>query len=140
MRSFHVIVSTTLLAVGIAACSGSTSPAAQPAAPDGESSASVAAQVIEVRSGDYFFEPNALTVQPGSIRVIHTNQGPKRHSFNVRALDDRSDLVKTEQISRGDSLTIDFALAQEGTYRIYCAVADHAQLGEVGTLTVTRAS
>jgi uncharacterized cupredoxin-like copper-binding protein len=56
----------------------------------------------------------------------------------VRALDDRTDLVESEQISRGDSITIDFTLLEEGTYRIYCAVADHAELGEVGTLTVRR--
>lgn len=136
---FHYArASLGLAALAVAGCGGAgPQPSPTPGA-DGRADQSQAAQVLEVKSADYLYEPKELTVQPGPIRVVHTNQGPRRHTFNVRTRDDQANLVTSEQIARGDSVTIDFTILEEGTYRVYCNVSDHAELGHVGNLIVRR--
>ena len=92
-------------------------------------------QVIDMRAGEYFFQPDALVIRPGPVRVQMANIGERIHSFSVK--DARgSDVVTSDRTPPGSSATIDFTITEEGTYEYYCPVASHAERGERGTLVV----
>src|SRR5437867_4329382 len=76
-------------------------------------------QVIDMRAGEYFFQPDALVIRPGPVRVQITNAGERIHSFSVK--DGRGrDVVTSDRTPPGGSATIDFTLMEEGTYEYYC--------------------
>ena len=143
-----LFVSTLLLAAG-AACGGSddtkestteSTPAVTAAAVATTAPTPAGPQVIEIKAGDYYFEPKDLTARPGSISVKMTNDGPERpHTFVVRNLNKDGDLVKSERVQVGQSATIEFTVSEEGTYEVYCSLQGHADRGQVGSLTVKRA-
>jgi len=103
-----------------------TSPApAAPGSPD---------QVLKVRAADYFYEPSQLAVRPGPVTVEFTNDGPRRHTFNVRDAADETDLAKSPRVVAGDTVTISFTLPSEGTFTIYCSEPGHLDQGHWGAL------
>jgi plastocyanin len=89
-----------------------------------------------VETGDYYFRPSELAMQPGEATIQLTNHGPRRHTLNVRDLGNERDLARSPRIVQGDTVPITFTILEEGVYRIYCSEPGHLDEGHVGTLTV----
>jgi plastocyanin len=107
-----------------------TTAAAAPAAP--------AVQVLEVKAGDYYYEPSGLTAKVGPVKITMANSGPDRpHTVNVRNRNGSGDLVKSERVNVGQSGSIEFTVMEAGTYEVYCSLPGHADRGQKGMLTVT---
>lgn len=78
--------------------------------------------------------PAALTARQGEVLVLTVrNEGTVVHGFAIPGLG-----VEIAAIPPGGSRTIELGLSAAGEYAYYCPVPGHAQLGQQGTLTVTK--
>jgi uncharacterized cupredoxin-like copper-binding protein len=88
-----------------------------------------------VRLDDYLIRPQEIRVPKGRrLTVTAINDGRLGHTFRIRSLNDRNVLAFTT-IRPGERTTREVRLAA-GRYRMYCALANHEELGMYGTLTV----
>lgn len=116
-----------------------SAPQTAPTAPPDESEAvsvpetevgaaeSVAAgEELSIESGSFFFTPDKLSVQKGTVTVNVT----KNSGFHTFVIDE---LGVEEQLSNGATFSFN---ADPGTYEYYCGVPGHKENGMFGTLTV----
>jgi len=95
-------------------------------------------QVLSISTGDYYFKPNEISLKPGPVTVTIANEGPRRHTFYIRNLEDTEDMVKSDdRLVAGESETLTFTLPGTGRFKIYCAIPGHADRGEIGWLIVS---
>jgi plastocyanin len=131
---------TTTESTPAATSAAATAPASTPAAAATREPTPTAPQVLNVRAGEYFFDPKDFQVRPGAITVTMTNEGPERpHTFVVKNRNGEGDLAKTDRVPVGSApVTLEFTIMEEGTYEVYCSLPGHADRGQRGTLTVAR--
>lgn len=96
-------------------------------------------QPIAFGADEYAFEPknvvvNSGTTAPSVVRFVLRNNGSLAHDLHVEK--DGQDLGGTPIFAPGKTQSGQATLAP-GTYQFICTVGDHAQLGMMGTLTVT---
>ena len=116
-------IATTLLAVLALAGCGSAGAPVRASSPS-----------FTITLDDYLIRPQELRVPEGSrLTVTVVNRGRYGHTFRIRATT-RNVLAMTT-IRPGERSTRDFRLAA-GRYTMYCALANHEELGMRGTLTV----
>jgi plastocyanin len=96
-------------------------------------------QEFDLQIGDYFYQPSDLMIRPGEVQVALTNVAGRRHTWVVQDRASGADLV-TATLTAREEKVVTFTAPPEGTYRIYCNVTDHAERGQVGTLTVSRSA
>jgi plastocyanin len=94
-----------------------------------------AGRVVSIQARDYFFDPDRYVVAGGHQR-IHTvlhNEGALEH--DVRVFAGHRDIGGTPAFKpeQTRAATVDLA---PGEYMLVCSVADHRELGMVGTLRV----
>jgi plastocyanin len=112
-----------LSALALGAC-GDPGPAARSA--DG---------AFAITLDDYLIRPQDQRVPKGrQLTVSVTNEGRLGHTFRIRSPSGRNVLAFTT-IKTGETERRSFKLAA-GHYRMYCALANHEELGMYGTLTV----
>lgn len=139
-----VVAAAMLVPLFLAGCGGSdtasstsTANEATPASAAAAVATPVPPQVLEIRAGDYFFEPKDVSVRTGAVRVTLSNSGPERpHTWVIKTLNGGGDLARTDRIAVGGSGTIEFTVSEPGTYEVYCSLPGHADRGQRGTLTV----
>ncbi|WRQ72928.1 MAG: cupredoxin domain-containing protein [Methanosarcinales archaeon Met12] len=69
---------------------------------------------IEMASGNFFFNPNSITVKKGeSVRISFTNVGI--HTFTI-------DELGVDVPLRGSSPVVEFVPTKTGTFQFYCAI------------------
>jgi uncharacterized cupredoxin-like copper-binding protein len=110
-----------LLAVALSACG--TAPATV-RAPDGKP---------EVTLDDFLLSPQRVRVPPGEVTFTAVNRGRTAHT--LRVTDGTRDLLKVTTLLPGDRGQASARLPR-GTYKLYCAIANHEELGLWGTLVV----
>ena len=112
-------VASFALAIGLlTSCSKiPPAPAAQPA--------------VVIHMVEYRFIPAAVTVPRGST-VLIVNDGTMAHSWVIPKAG-----VGTGDVAPGRSVSLDLTGIAPGTYGVTCDLPGHAQLGEVGTVTIT---
>lgn len=97
-----------------------------------ESSSGEAVATVDVSETDFALEPTDATVdESGAIEFAVTNDGQTVHSLEIEADTE----AVSDTIDPGQSITFTAEL-EPGEYKWYCPIADHEQLGMVGTLTV----
>lgn len=91
-----------------------------------------AGQALTISTGDFYFDPNTLTVlAPGTqITLRIRNYTPMRHTFTLPAAGVNAVLY------HGLTTTVRFSAPAAGTYSFYCSEPGHAQQGMVGELVV----
>ncbi len=91
-----------------------------------------AGQRVEISARDFIFEPAQLSVQPGEVTFVLTNDGQAPHALEIEGngLEEETDTIDPGESSE---LTVDL---DEGTYEMYCPVDGHRERGMEGTLTV----
>jgi uncharacterized cupredoxin-like copper-binding protein len=100
--------------------------------------APAAPQAVEVKMGDFYFEPKEIAVRSGAVKATLVNQAERReHTYVIKNKGGSGDLAKSSEVTAGQSVTFDFTLTEEGVYEVYCSLPGHASRGQVGTITVT---
>ena len=112
------------LAALLAACSGGSDDANDPASPE-------ASDALQVAGTDQLaYEPDQLTAEAGEITIELTAEPGIRHDF---VLEDGDEVVASA--AAGES-AVGTVTLDPGTYTFYCGVPGHREAGMVGTLEV----
>jgi hypothetical protein len=111
-RFAAMLVGLSLVAGVMSSCGG------DPAAAD--------APVVDVQLGRYTIVPEMLVVPQGAVDLRVTNVDDMVHSLVVAGRG-------TRQLAPGETQTISVA-TEPGDYRMWCDIAGHADLGQVGVL------
>jgi plastocyanin len=83
---------------------------------------------------DYLIRPQTIRVPVGGrLTVTVVNRGRLGHTFRIRA--GETNVLKFTTVRPGTRATRTFRL-RPGRYVMYCALANHEELGMHGTLTV----
>ena len=83
---------------------------------------------------DYLIRPQSIRVPSGrELTVTVTNRGRLGHTFRIRG--GTRNVLAFTTLQPGESKTRSFRL-KAGTYRMYCVLANHEELGMYGTLVV----
>jgi plastocyanin len=110
-----------LCALALAACGGSGAAVREPSG------------TVDITLDDYLIRPQKVRVPSGKITFNVTNRGRLGHTFRIRAKT-RNVLAMTT-LQPGETKTETRRPAQ-GTYTMYCVLANHEELGMYGTLVV----
>jgi len=139
----RLVVGMVLAAGALAGCAGASaggSSAASSAAPSSLGKVTTGADGVQEvtlqTQDDYVFTPAAFTVHPGEVKLTVKNVA-KQLTHNFRFAPSGNPSAISAQIpilAPGQSDTIDFTVTTPGAYRFECSF--HAQLGQVGTMTV----
>jgi plastocyanin len=141
------------LALGLAACGGSSkssSPAAAPAtssspgtgtgASSGGTGTSAAAggggqqSIAANPSGKLAYTKKSLTAKAGTLKIAFTNKSPLAHNLTIQKGTNGAVVGATPTFQNGTKvLTVKLA---PGTYTFFCSVPGHRAAGMVGTLKV----
>lgn len=90
------------------------------------------AMTITVEGSEMKFLPATLTFTAGQqVKLVFKNTGNMPHDFVIDELG-----VRTKQIGKGTSETVEFTPTKTGTFEYYCSVGFHRKLGMKGTVTV----
>ncbi|HWK28656.1 MAG TPA: cupredoxin domain-containing protein [Solirubrobacter sp.] len=112
-----------VLAIAAAGC-GETAPVD---VPDGR---------VRITLDEYLIRPQAIRVPAGRpLTITVTNRGRLGHTFRLRAATRNVLAFTTIKPGETRTRTTRRPLAP-GTYTMYCALANHEELGMQGTLTV----
>jgi uncharacterized cupredoxin-like copper-binding protein len=139
-RSIGVV---SLFAVGLLAGCGSSSSSGNTSSGNtssGNTSSGSAAngstgrRALTVSESEFKITPKTDSVAAtGSVAITVHNTGKVIHSLAVQT---PSGIVKTSPIQPGATASLTVSLTKTGSYRLYCPIDHHAQLGMVARLTV----
>jgi plastocyanin len=157
-RISALALTAATVALGLAACGGSsksatTSSAAAPSTSTSTSSSSSSSTSTSTStsapsagggssisesanpSGQLKFTKSSLTAKAGKVTIDFTNKSSLPHNMTVQQGTNGPVIGATPTFS-GGSKTLHVAL-KPGTYTFYCSVPGHRQAGMQGTLTVS---
>lgn len=130
-----VVIALTLLGT---AC-GSGSNGVDGGGSGGGGQASSQKVTIDVSLKEFSITPAEIQAPAGRTLVFNVkNDGTAQHTFAV-AVPDRAPLA-SQMIEPGTSATLEVPPLPAGSYRVYCTVPGHADLGMSGQLMVAEAS
>lgn len=121
MKNTKWWVATSVIALGAAVAVG-----LHPARP--ALGGSGAAQ-IKVTAKEFVFTPKVVSTSAGQVQFVVTNTGTIEHTFVSDELK-----IKSRPIKPGQTVTIT-ATAKPGTYKFYCDIPGHKEIGMTATLT-----
>lgn len=87
---------------------------------------------VKVAMGDFFYDPNDVTVNAGRVRFLLSNVGQTAHRF---AITGEGVKASSKNVGAGRESVFEVDLGP-GTYKMGCTLGDHEQRGSVGKLTV----
>lgn len=121
-------IHTIALAVLLTGAACATDPAPAPAPQ---------ADLMVTGTDQLSFEPDVFRVEAGAqVTLELTAEGSVNHTFVVESADQGADLLVAEA-GAGETVTGSFAIAEEGSYQVFCSVPGHREAGMVGLLTAT---
>jgi plastocyanin len=124
--------------IGFAACGGDDDDDDESAGATATTEETTAAggggETVKVSATDFKFDPSDPTVAPGEVTFDVTNDGKTLHNLEVEGPSGEAELPKDLQPGDSGSLAVD--LSEPGTYKFYCPVGNHEDLGMVGDVTV----
>lgn len=103
------------------------SPPSEGGGPEGKST--LVPKTIQMKSGNFFFDPSVITAEPGQEITIHFTENTGFHTIVI----DSIDLVKKVEADGTVTFT---APTEPGDYEFYCNIGSHLAMGMKGTLTV----
>jgi plastocyanin len=119
-RLIVLLVTGPCLVLGIAACN------------DGEV-AKVQGTTVSLTQSDYRIVPQRVRVKPGRITFVVRNGAHLPHNWQIRGRGRLRGRIATLLPGAAGRLTVRL---KRGTYRMYCGVGHHEELGEYGTVSV----
>jgi plastocyanin len=97
---------------------------------------------IGLRLDEYRIMPQAVSARRGELRLIIRNLGILTHNVAVETIpeigseDPVEEIARTATVHEGERAEVTFTIDKPGTYRLVCTIANHDDLGQVGTLVV----
>lgn len=88
---------------------------------------------VEVSQVDYRFRPQRLATEAGRVTLTVTNRGRLAHTLRLRK--GGREWLRTSAQLPGETTTVTERL-EPGSYRMFCAIGNHEELGMWGTLVV----
>lgn len=125
-RPGRAALAAIVLAVGVAACGGSSSGGGAYVPPKGE-----VVDSITVDAGNLYFKPKALVSKPGNVRITLKNVETGSHNFVLEGIP-RFEL----QVNGKGAKDTNVVALETGTYAFYCTLPGHRAAGMQGELTV----
>jgi hypothetical protein len=97
--------------------------------------------VLLLKLDEYRIVPSDVRVRVGKVTIVATDTGVLTHNVKVQSFSDDQqgnpvDYGGTATAHPGQTVTKSLVL-RPGRYRLVCTVANHQNLGQFGTLTVT---
>jgi FtsP/CotA-like multicopper oxidase with cupredoxin domain len=136
-RALVAVAATMALTLLGAACSSSGNSDAGGSGTGGQASSQKV--TIDVSLEEWAIAPSQIQAPSRQTLVFNvTNQGTTQHTFAV-AVPDATPLA-TQMIEPGQSATLEVPALEAGSYRVYCSVPGHADLGMSGQLVVAEGS
>jgi len=119
-RARHVGLAAPLMVAALAGCG----------APD---PVTVAGPTLDLRLSEYRIAPPAVVVRRRRVEIRARNTGILTHNVVLERAGRRVRVVPTLQPGRAARVSVTLA---RGSYRMYCSIGNHDDLGMYGTLTV----
>lgn len=102
----------------------------QPTAATPVSSVPTSAREISIEGNEYNFSPSSIDLKTGeTVKVTFKNTGKLPHNLTIAELG-----VATKTVGGGREDTITITASTAGSYKFFCSVGNHRQLGMEGTL------
>jgi plastocyanin len=89
---------------------------------------------VAVRIDDFRYTPQQIRAAPGRLRLDLVNRGRLAHTFRLERGEDKI-VAKVSSLLPGDRAKKTVRV-RTGTYRFFCALSNHEELGMYGTLVV----
>lgn len=103
-----------------------------------------AGQTLELAVDEYRIRPQALEVDPGTVKLVVENVGKLTHNVRIESVTETASdnggedpvvFGGTATAQPGETVEADVPLVP-GEYRLTCTIANHDNLGQYGTLVV----
>ncbi|MGH2962653.1 MAG: plastocyanin/azurin family copper-binding protein [Solirubrobacterales bacterium] len=122
--------------IGLAACGGDDDDedTAAETTETTEETAAGGGETVDVSATDFKFDPSDPSVAPGEVTFNVSNDGEAPHNLEVEGPTGGAELP--EDLQAGDSGEFSVDLSEPGSYRFYCPVGNHEDLGMVGEVKV----
>jgi len=88
---------------------------------------------VAVALDDYAFDPQVISARPGRVTFALSNRGRVAHSFRLQR--GGRPVAQVPSLLPGERETATVTL-KRGNYRIFCALANHEELGMYGSLSI----
>lgn len=97
-------------------------------------------RTIGLKLDEYRLVPQSVSAPAGRLRLIVRDRGIYAHNVQVETIptDPRGtpeQIARTPTVRPGDRSEVAFTI-RPGTYRLRCTIANHDDLGQIGTLVV----
>ena len=102
-------------------------------APAGQAGGAGKGGAVTISETEYALDPARPSIAPGKVTFKVVNDGQVDHALEVHA---PSGEEETDTIAPGESATLAVDLSKPGSYKMYCPIANHEQLGMVGRVVV----
>jgi plastocyanin len=133
-----IAVLVVAASLGLAACGGDDDDEGESAATTAPSEETTAAggggETVDLTATDFKFNPDDPTVKPGEVTFKMTNDGQAVHNVEIEGPSGEAEIES--DVQPGDSGEVSVDLSEPGSYKFYCPVANHEELGMVGEVTV----
>lgn len=97
----------------------------------GNEAGDVATKTFNINGVNFSFSQPEIRVKQGDkVKIVFTSAD----GFHDWTVDEFN--AATEQVSTGDTSTVEFVADKPGTFAYYCSVGKHRELGMVGNLVV----
>jgi plastocyanin len=93
---------------------------------------------VTVTLDEFSLEPGRIEVPPGEITITVRNAGKIHHNLRLRRDSRERPFAGVSSIAPGGSATFTATIRHSGSFRLYCSVSRHEDLGQYGTLVVAR--
>ena len=99
---------------------------------------------LRLRVDEYRIMPQDVRVDAGRLRIVVTNVGRLTHNVKIVRQDEDdleapvAEIGGTRSTQPGESAAVTFENLEPGDYRLACTIANHDDLGQYGTLVVSR--
>ena len=89
---------------------------------------------VAVRIDDFRYTPQQIRAAPGRLQFDFVNRGRLAHTFQLERGEDKI-VAKVSSLLPGERASKTVRV-RKGTYRFFCALSNHEELGMYGTLVV----
>jgi plastocyanin len=90
---------------------------------------------LAVKAAEFYFVLSRPSVKPGTVTIELNNQGEDPHNLNLQLANGQGPEFHVEE-TPSQERTVDRFSLQPGTYRLWCSIPGHEQLGMKATLAV----
>jgi len=110
----------------------------------GDEPVEIDGRTLRLRLDEYRIMPQDVRVDSGRLRIVATNVGRLTHNVKIVRQDEDdleapvAEISGTRSTQPGESAAVTFENVEPGEYRLACTIANHDDLGQYGTLVVSR--